>query len=154
MHHEQMAEDRVVDSEGALDRGDLAAVEAEHDEDVVAVAEALDLVGQPSLAPERRLHDLAALRLDQAAHRFRRSAQRILVQLRPDDVHQLVVTQHARHTSFPLALRHLAPVAAEVVETGDRRVQESYSNVSTRTAGRRSVPAGRVSPGETPWAAA
>src|ERR1700730_2169310 len=95
MDDDQVTEHGVVDPQRALDLGNLAAVEVEHDEDVVTLAEPLDLVCQAALAPQRRLDDLAALGLDKRAHRFHGDAHRVILQLRPDDVHQLVVTPRA-----------------------------------------------------------
>src|ERR1035437_827201 len=102
---QQVAEDRLVDGQGALDLGHTRAVDPDVQKHVVPVAEVVDLVGEPASAPARAAHDRAADTADQLLDGLRRTLERLVVELRPGDVHQLVVAHHAR-TSFPVGLRH------------------------------------------------
>jgi len=87
----------VVDAEGAFDVGHARPVELEVEEHVVPVAEVLDLVRQTPLAPRRRLDDLATEVFDHRLNVLRGRTKRVLIQFRPDDVHEFVVALHGAY---------------------------------------------------------
>ena len=85
-----------MDPQGSLQLRDPSAVEAQLAHHVMAVAQVSDLVGEPALAPHGGLADVTAEAAHQRPHRFGRRPQRLVVEVWPDDVHELVVAHHAR----------------------------------------------------------
>src|SRR2546423_224696 len=95
-----MAEDGVGNLQDALDLLDLALLEVELGDDVMPFPVVLDGVREPTLTPRGDLLELASVSLDQLADLIDLLLDRLIVELRLDDVHELVCRQNA--TSFPV----------------------------------------------------
>src|SRR2546425_5301084 len=88
-----MAEDAVGNFQDTFDLLNLGLVEIELLDDIMPFPLILDGIRQAALAPRRHLFDLAPIRLDQLADLFDLLLDRLIVKLRPDDIHELVRRQ-------------------------------------------------------------
>src|SRR2546423_15004971 len=88
-----MAEDGVGNLQDAFDLLDLALLEVEFSDDVMPFPVFLDGVREPTFTPRGDLLELASIGLDQLADLVDLLLDRLIVELRLDDVHELVCRQ-------------------------------------------------------------
>src|SRR5919204_4218687 len=111
-----MAKDGVGDRQDPLDFLDPARLQVEFGNHVMALALVLDAISQPSLAPGGDLLNLAPVRFDQLADPVDLLLNAFIVELRLDDVHQLI----RRHANL-LPLGIAPAMACAAAGAGKRR---------------------------------